>query len=63
MCAGSVGPSEALVNDIIQDFNSFEAFIERFTSLAMSLFGSGYVWLCEDEHGKLHITTSVNQVN
>ena len=62
MCAGSKGPSEALVNDITRDFDSFEIFTDRFTTLAMSLFGSGYVWLCEDEHGKLHLTTSVNQV-
>ena len=63
MCAGSKGPSEALVNDITRDFDSFETFTNRFTSLATSLFGSGYVWLCEDNHGNLHITTTVNQVS
>ena len=62
MCAGSKGPSETLVNDITRDFDSFEIFTDHFTTLAMSLFGSGYVWLCEDEHGKLHLSTSVNQV-
>lgn len=63
MCTGSKGPSEALVNDITRDFDSFEVFTNHFTTLATSLFGSGYVWLCQDEYGKLHITTTVNQVS
>ena len=62
MCAGSKGPSEALVSDITRDFDSFETFTNHFTSLATSLFGSGYVLLCEDNHGNLHITTTVNHV-
>lgn len=62
MCAGSKGPSEALVNVIIRDFDSFEIFTDHFTTLATNLFGSGYVWLCEDAHDKLHLTTTVNQV-
>ena len=62
MCAGSKGPSETLVNDIARDFDSFEIFTDHFTTLATRLFGSGYVWLCEDEYGKLHLSISVNQV-
>jgi len=41
-------------------FGSFEQFQEKFSSLAVSHFGSGWVWLVVD-HGKLIITDTSNQ--
>lgn len=38
-------PSGALLADIEDAFGSFEAFVAAFNSSALSLFGSGYVWL------------------
>jgi len=62
MCVGGKGPSEKLVKDIERDFGSFDVFHDHFTTLANSVFGSGYTWLCEDKDGKLQITTTANQV-
>eukprot|EP00010_Vexillifera_abyssalis_P006157 CAMPEP_0201553820 /NCGR_PEP_ID=MMETSP0173_2-20130828/33988_1 /ASSEMBLY_ACC=CAM_ASM_000268 /TAXON_ID=218659 /ORGANISM="Vexillifera sp., Strain DIVA3 564/2" /LENGTH=467 /DNA_ID=CAMNT_0047964823 /DNA_START=266 /DNA_END=1666 /DNA_ORIENTATION=- len=55
------------INDAIQsNFKSFQAFREQFTQAALSLFGSGYVWLLkkinnmadDDEGMMLRIVTS-----
>jgi len=62
MCVGGKGPSEKLVNDITRFFGSFDIFQDHFTTLATGVFGSGYTWLCEDKEGKLHLTTTSNQV-
>lgn len=51
---------EKYINDA---FGSFEKFHEDFTQRALTLFGSGYVWLSRDtaNHNRLVITTSANQ--
>ncbi|KAI0227273.1 Superoxide dismutase [Mn] [Lamellibrachia satsuma] len=38
-------PTGKLLNDITSTFGSCEAFQEKFTQEAASLFGSGYIWL------------------
>ena len=48
---------------LIRDFGSVENFKERFCKAATSLFGSGWVWLVQDEEGKLHIIQESNAGN
>ena len=45
-------PSGALAAAIDRDFGSFQAFKEEFQKKGASLFGSGWVWLASDEHGR-----------
>ena len=48
-------PVGALATAIDEQFVSFEAFKEKFTAAAVTLFGSGWAWLASDTNGKLHI--------
>ena len=50
-------PSEELLNKI----GDFEKFKKDFTDKALSLFGSGWVWLVLDEGGDLEIIQTSNQ--
>lgn len=52
-------PSAKLLKVINQKYGSFDSFIEEFSKFALSLFGSGWVWLMPD----LSITSSQNQDN
>ena len=54
---------ESLANAIERDFGSVDAFKEQFTAAATSLFGSGWVWLVEDNNGKLSIVSTQNADN
>ncbi|KAI0238952.1 Superoxide dismutase [Mn], partial [Lamellibrachia satsuma] len=57
-------PTGKLLNDITSTFGSYEAFQEKFTQEAASLFGSGYVWLVRksfDANAELAIVTTANQ--
>jgi len=56
-----IGLSGKLWQAIQRDFGSLEDFKEKFTSAAMSVFGSGYAWLCVNPRDKLVIVTSANQ--
>lgn len=55
--------SNALKKAIVKQFKSVENFKEEFTSHALGLFGSGWVWLIKDKNGRLQITTTQNQDN
>ena len=55
-------PSGKLAEDIASTFGSFDEFKREFNTAGSQLFGSGYVWLVENEHGVLSITTTQNQV-
>ena len=46
---------------IEEDFESFEAFKEKFTNAAMTRFGSGWVWLVVNSSGKLEVVSTANQ--
>lgn len=48
---------------LTRDFGSTEAFKEQFTKAAISLFGSGWVWLAANHEGKLCILPEVNAGN
>ena len=53
--------SQNLENKISKQFGSFENFQEEFESKAMTLFGSGWIWLVENSEEKLEIHQSFNQ--
>lgn len=52
---GGGNPTGKIAELIDRDFGSFEAFKEKFTTTATTLFGSGWAWLASDESGKLEI--------
>lgn len=56
---GGGEPEGKLMADIIEKYGSFETFIDEFTSKALTLFGSGWVWLQPD----MEIIASPNQDN
>ena len=56
-------PKGAILDAIIRDFGSFEAFQKEFEQKGVTLFGSGWVWLSADKDGKLVITQETNANN
>lgn len=56
------GPQNELEEQVNVTFGGYENFMEEFGQAASSLFGSGYVWLVENEERKIRIVTTVNQV-
>jgi len=54
---GGGQPEGPLLSALIQKYGSFDAFKEEFTSKAVNLFGSGWVWL----QPNMDITTTPNQ--
>lgn len=38
---------------LFSDFGSFDAFKDQFTDLSANHFGSGWVWLVQDNNGRL----------
>lgn len=60
---GSREPGGELRKAIDRDFGSFEKFKEAFVDAGVGLFGSGWVWLCRDDDGKLLIIQGPNAQN
>ncbi|MCX8473121.1 MAG: superoxide dismutase [Sediminibacterium sp.] len=57
-------PSQNLMMQFQNDFGGFANFKNLFSQAALSVFGSGWVWLINDYNlGKLNITTTANQDN
>lgn len=56
------GPSELLLEKINKSFKSFENFKQEFLKQALSIIGSGWVWLCVDKAGELAIVSTYNHV-
>lgn len=54
---GGGQPEGPLKDAIIEKYGSFEAFVEEFTTKALGLFGSGWVWL----QPNMDIITTANQ--
>jgi Fe-Mn family superoxide dismutase len=50
-----------LTDAIDRCFGNMDAFREKFTEAALSVFGSGYAWLVSDGRGRLSIMTTANQ--
>lgn len=51
---GSVPTGKAL-EEINKNFGSFAEFKDKFSKVALTLFGSGWAWLAKDSSGKLEI--------
>jgi Fe-Mn family superoxide dismutase len=60
--AGGGNPSGVLGDAINREFQSVEAFKEKFAAAARTVFGSGWTWLIIKD-GSLMITTTQNQDN
>lgn len=56
-------PTGKLAEAINRDFGSFEAFKEKFSQAALTLFGSGWAWLSADAYGNLEISQESNAGN
>lgn len=62
MCANSTKlPLENLSREIDITFGSFENFKSEFKTKALTLFGSGWVWLVINKSNKLEIVQTKNQ--
>ena len=55
-------PSAKLKAMIDDAFGSFTEFKDQFKQAGLDRFGSGWVWLCND-NGKLEISSTANQDN
>lgn len=60
---GGGEPAGKLGDAINAQFGSFEAFKEKFTAAAATLFGSGWAWLVKNAEGKLEIIQESNAGN
>lgn len=56
-------PTGKLLTAIEKEFGSLDSFKEQINKAAISLFGSGWAWLCVDEKGKLEILALPNAGN
>ncbi len=56
-------PGGILYNSIRFDFGNFETLKKRMEDAAAALFGSGWVWLAQEETGKLNILNCPNGDN
>jgi len=60
---GGGEPSNALADAIGNAFGSFEAFREKFSTSAVTNFGSGWTWLVKNDDGGLEIVNTGNAAN
>lgn len=60
---GGVTPTGKLEAQIKQDFGSFDDLVQKLTTAATSVFGSGWAWLSKDKDGKLQVSSTPNQDN
>lgn len=55
---------EGHLKEVVEvEYGGLEQLKEKMSKVAMALFGSGWVWLACDSHGKLHIVSSPNAGN
>lgn len=58
---GAKSPSDTLAKEIDRAFGSFDTFVEKFSSVSVAHFGSGWGWLVLDAEGKLQVYSLPNQ--
>lgn len=63
MPGGQKEPSGALLQQIEDQFGSFDAFKDKFVEVGTGVFGSGWVWLSADDKGSLVISAASNAQN
>ncbi|MEI8201919.1 MAG: superoxide dismutase [Bacteroidota bacterium] len=56
-------PTAKIADEIVKNFGSFDAFKEKFSQAAITLFGSGWAWLVKKEDGTLEIVQESNAGN
>ena len=56
-----IGITPQATQKITTAFGGWKSFKEEFTKVALSVFGSGYVWLAKTKENKLTIITTTNQ--
>ncbi len=61
--AGGDKPQGKLMDALINEFGSYDAFAEKFSDAAAKRFGSGWAWLSLDAEGKLFVSSTPNQDN
>ncbi|XP_043696105.1 superoxide dismutase [Fe] 3, chloroplastic [Telopea speciosissima] len=62
--SGSNMPGEGLLQQIEKDFGSFTNFREKFVDAALTLFGSGWVWLVlKNKEKRLAVVKTSNGIN
>ncbi len=61
--SGGSTPTGALAEAINATWGSFEQFKQAFAQAGTALFGSGWVWLAQDNDGKLYILQEPNGSN
>lgn len=54
-------PNQELIGKITSTFGSIDIFKEKFTTTAVSHFGSGWAWLVQDKENSLQIYATPNQ--
>lgn len=59
----TIGLSSKLLQAFQRSYGTFDSFKEHFSKAAMSVFGSGYAWLCLNPNCQLEIITTANQEN
>lgn len=59
----SPAPAGKVVDQIVKQWGSLDAFKAEFEAKGVSLFGSGWVWLSADKDGSLVITQEPNAGN
>jgi len=57
---GGGEPTGELADKIKAKFGSFEDFVAKFTALGLATFGSGWVWLVQDDKGDLELVNTFN---
>ncbi len=60
---GASAPSGELLAGIEKQFGSLNAFKEKFSTAALTRFGSGWAWLAVDANKKLVVLSTANQDN
>jgi Fe-Mn family superoxide dismutase len=60
---GGGEPADALADAINDAFGSFEVFREKFSTSAVTNFGSGWTWLVKNGGGVLEIVNTSNAAN
>ncbi len=58
---GGGQPRDKVFKAICAEFETFDAFKDRFTAASKTVFGSGWAWLCVDQNGRVVVTTTPNQ--